>query len=163
MQSYCVLLLTLGNNDCPRSSVTPESLRRTEARVKRAVETQKRFKDRVFCTLPALHQRGSLPAAVVLGHFRERSREDRTLRPTIYEAFLPSPCTASTGEFGCRWCPSFAGPCESLPATDCWEGSVSGWIHPWYRNNYIGRKLCYPGYIFIIRHVYTQCAYAWWP
>lgn len=140
MQSGCMFLLILWNSDGPHSSVTPGSLWRTEARVRCTVETDKRFQKRVFCTLPALHQRGSLPVAVVWGRFREHSREDRTLQPTIYAASQPSPCSAATGESGCRWYPSSAGPCESLPATDCWEVSVSGWIHPWCRNNDAGKK-----------------------
>lgn len=156
-----MFLLILWNHICPHSSVTPGSLWRTEARVRCTVEMYKRFKKHVFCTLPALHQRGSLPVAVVLGHFREHSREDRTLQPTIYEASLPSPCTAATGESGCQWCPSSAGPGESLPATDCWEVSISGWIHPWYRNNYIGKKNCYPGCIYTSAR-YTHCTYTLW-
>lgn len=137
MPSFYIFLLTFENNACPHSSVTLIAFWGTEARVKRAVEMQKRFKNRLFCTLPALHQRGSLLAAVVLGHFRDHSRGDRTLQPTIYEAFPPSPDSAATGGSGCQWCPASAGLCVSLPATDYWEGSIWGWTHPWWRNNYI--------------------------
>lgn len=140
MQLFPPFLLTFANNVCPHSNVTPESFWRTEARVKCTVGVQKRFANSVFCALPALHRRGSSLVAVVLGHFRDHSWVDRTLQPTIYEAFLPSPCSAATGESGCRWCLSFAGPCESLPATDYWEVPISGWTHLWWRNNYKGGK-----------------------
>lgn len=140
MQLFSMCLLTFANNVCPHSSVTPESFWRMEARVKCAVEMQKRFKNSVLCTLPALHQRGSLLVAVVLGHFRDHSWVDRTLQPTIYEAFPPSPYSVATGESGCRWCLAFAGLCESPPATDYWAASISSWTHLWWRNYYIGKN-----------------------
>ena len=138
--SFCTFLRTFENNACCHSSVTLESWR-TGVRVKHAMNTQKRFKNSLLCTLPALDQRGPLPAAVVSGHCPDHSRADRTPPPAIYGAFLPSPCSAATGGSGCQWCPASAEPGGSPPATDYWGGSVSGWTHPWWRNNYIRKTI----------------------
>lgn len=132
MQPFSTCPWTFENNVCPHSSVTPEFF---EALGEGAVDMQKRCKSSVLCPLPALHRRGSSLVAVVSGHFRDHSWAGRTLRPTIYAAFLPSPCSVATGGSGCQWCLSFAGPCELLPATDYWEVSTSGWIHPWWTNS----------------------------
>lgn len=162
MQLFSLFLLTFANNVCPRSNVTPESFWRTEARVKCAVKMQKRFQSSVFCTSPALHRRGSLLVAAVLGHFRDHSRVDRTLQPTIYGAFLPSPYSVATGGSGCRWYLSFAGPCESLPATDYWEVSISSWTHLWWRNNDIGKNTVILDEVTLSTNAYTPDDWKHW-
>lgn len=93
------------------------------------------------CILPALHQRGSSLAAAGLGCFQGCSRADGTLLPTTCGVSRPSPYSVATGESGCRWFPASAGPCESLPATDYWAVSTSGWTHPWWGNNCIVKNV----------------------
>jgi hypothetical protein len=112
---------------------------------------RKRVWEQCVCILPALHQRGSSLAALLQGCFQDHSWEDRTLQPTIYGAFLPSLCSAATGGSGCQWSLASAGPCESLLAIGYWEVSTSGWIHPWWWNNYTV-KTCYLGPSGIISH-----------
>ena len=124
---------------------------RTGVRVKHAAKMQKRFKNSPLCTLPALDQRGLLLAAVESGHSPDHSWADRKLLPAIYGAFLPSPCSAATGGSGYRWCLASAGPGGSPPATDYWEGSISGWTHPWWRNNYTRKT------IIILMEVLWKC------
>lgn len=135
MQLLCMFQLVL-KNVCPDFQSPREEPRPRS----NAVDRQRRLLGTV-CILPALHQRGSSLAAVGLGCFQDCSRADGTLLPTICGVSRPSPYSVATGESGCQWFPASAGPCESLPATDYWGVSTSGWTHPWWGNNYIVKNL----------------------